>query len=155
MELFGNKNLSYSIHVDSIETYFLAMQLAATILYELDTHYYIDKSYEKSYHFTGKHLESVSEICCDTAYVNFFQRQVELLYTIVKGLLDLDEFRFHISRNAALLITKALSRYQEFKENIVKEEKIRNNSKTWGDATGFNKMDWSDLNSRILELYNK
>jgi hypothetical protein len=148
IQFYGNGTLGYTIIIDSVFNHFFLMQLVSNIIYQIDNHTQVDKEYETEYHFNNGLLEEHVQ-WVNVAHVTALQTQVQYVYEYVKILLRLKEFTFHCGRSEAELIKKALSKYQQFKTEIIKEAKIKNASKHWGDATGFNKAIWDDLNDEI------
>ena len=87
-----------------------------------------------------------------TDYTNALQTQVSFLYDFVQLVLDQSSGSLQavIGQVDREIIAKALDVYQEWKTRLIAAEK-RHHGKGWGDATGFNRADWSDLNGLFLE----
>lgn len=74
-------------------------------------------------------------------YLNSLQLHVEFIYEFVKRQKDMLIFW---DRGEQELLYEALKAYQMVKSEIIRRAKLIHGP-NWGDATGFNKMDWTDV----------
>jgi len=94
----------------------------------------------------------------DNGYLNAFLFQVQYLYEAVNALVNQPEgYNKQAALNSASIpiIVKALETFQEWKTKEIKEAKRLHGHSNWGDATGWNKMDWSDQNQTLLKLLQR
>lgn len=80
-------------------------------------------------------------------FVNALQSHVEIIYAYVKYLVD-DSNKNFIVRAEALVLLKALSTYQKWKE-----DRINRDEEEMGHLTGFGKAVWNDLDEKLLAQY--
>jgi len=81
-------------------------------------------------------------------YVNALQTEVEFLYEAVPFITGSDSYLF--GKGERFVVASALIAYQEYKTEVVLERQ-RVNGRRFGEATGFNKKDWTDRN-HLLDL---
>lgn len=85
-------------------------------------------------------------------FVNALQSHVEIIYAYVKYLVDNPDNNF-LDYSEALLLAKALSTYQRWKEEKIMRDKEK--IEEWGNTTEFNKAIWNDCNEELLAMYKK
>jgi len=80
-------------------------------------------------------------------YVNALQSQVSFLY---ESILLLEKQIYLWDDKCLWLVVTALSAYQDYKTKLV-EYGHRTYGENWGNATDFNKKDWTDRNHLLLQ----
>ncbi len=84
-------------------------------------------------------------------YTNALQAQVRLIYDVAKRNVESpQEPPINFEQGERELITKALSRYQSYKFELIQKEK-EIYGEHWGDANEFDKKDWTVYNDRFLQ----
>lgn len=89
--------------------------------------------------------------------INALQSHIEIIYAYVEAILDFKNHNLYIERpniNEAILISKSLNIYQDWKTVICENEEVVN-GKGWGSATGFYKAVWNRYNKEFLDLYKE
>ena len=84
-------------------------------------------------------------------FINALQSHVELVYAYQEAVIG-QELLICPDFDEAILITKCLEIYQNWKDAIVEREKAMHGEQ-WGDAGGFNKAKWDKNNEKFLMLY--
>lgn len=86
-------------------------------------------------------------------FVNALQSHVQIIYAYVEHIVD-NPNNNYLDFTEAVLLTKALSTYQKWKEEKIKRDK-EINGETWGDMIGYNKAVWNDRNKELLAAYKE
>lgn len=81
----------------------------------------------------------------DHGYTNHLQTMVEFLYAAIPVL---SQIKFLFENKELDLIKDAMTAYQGYKTNIVKESQAVH-GQNFGSATGFVRKDWTDRNSLL------
>ena len=145
-----------SIKVDPVNFKFLVVQTAATVLFICETRSPAASSSPgegdgEVYDPIAIRLSTYQNWAAH-GYTNSLQAMVELLYDYVQMQLDDTSNSFLLDKSDRLIIADALAAYQAWKTAHIAADKARlgEGYENWGDATGFNQKDWSDLNKKFL-----
>ena len=89
-----------------------------------------------------------------SGYINALEAHVQIVYAVVKR--NIEDFREEtcLDIRETLILTNALDKYQEWKENVVKKGQ-EEYGEDWGTATDFNKMVWNKHNDTLIELFKR
>lgn len=86
-------------------------------------------------------------------FTNGLVSQAELLYQVVHTSVAMGRPTPNImSEELALLITDALAVFQEWKTDLIRAQK-EEFGESWGDATSFNQMDYTDQSEEFLRFW--
>lgn len=146
----------YSVELDPVNTNMLCAQTAACVLLVCE-----QRDPAEAAKFKGEVNDPVAVLLrervnwADHGFTNALQAHVSLLHDYVQLIVDCPEdFGWLVQYDVRQLVADALSAYQAWKTRHVAQVKIDMKSDIFGDATGFNKMDWTDLNERLLAPFN-
>lgn len=140
---------------DTIETSFFIQQIAANVIFTMERY-----NYDKEYNYVNFNTETPSGTLkqyrnwAQHGYLNAFHPQVNYIYSFLCAIKTKDQALTHITlleNNGLSMLLTALTTYQIAKTSWISKEK-QSFGEHWGNATGYNKMNWSDQNERILEL---
>lgn len=145
-----------TFQVDPFDFKLLAVQTAATVLFICKNR--SPAVFSSPDEGDGEAYDPIAIILstyqnwADNGYINSLQAMVELLYDYVQDQIDDTSRSFLLSSGDRRIITDALAAYQAWKTDRIAADKARlgKGYEHWGDATGFNQMDWSDLNVKFL-----
>ncbi|MCK4666915.1 hypothetical protein KAU33_09210 [Candidatus Dependentiae bacterium] len=87
----------------------------------------------------------------EDGFINALQSHVQIIYAYVEHIVD-NPNNNYLDFTEAGLLTKALSMYQEWKEEKIKRDK-EINGEIWGDMIGYSKAVWNDRNKELLAAY--
>lgn len=145
----GRVGNNYVVQIDSPIMVMLVDQMAATILKEVET-MPIDG------HLTTDPTEGVGGKLAEKfnwashGYINALIDEVSFVYAFVKYLVDHPKyFLLSETKEECMLYAEALSAFQDWKTRLIIAEKAVH-GRTWGDATDFNRANWTDLNDLLL-----
>jgi len=123
----------FLLQLDSCNLYMLMLHTAACIVAEITS--------------PQRPAEQLLKAACnwaDHGFTNALQYQVSLLYESVK-LFNSGTGIQKFTDKQEELICKALKVYQDYKTDLINQQKKEMNCAHFGDSTGFNKMDWTDV----------
>jgi hypothetical protein len=137
----------------------LVMQTAATVLYICEQRS-PSNQFGPGERADEKHdpIEiklSAYENWAENGFTNALQTQVSLIYDFISLVLSdrnyLNVYLFE--QNEPRLLTDALIAYQAWKTAKIAADKARY-GEHWGDASPFNRKDWTDQNERFLAMFS-
>lgn len=145
-----------SIEVDPVSFKFLVVQTAATVLFICETR--SPAVFSSPHQDNGDVYDPIATLLSNYqnwaahGYTNSLQVMVELLHDYVQMQLDDTSSSYLLDNSDRRIIADALAAYQTWKTAHIAADKARlgEGYQNWGDATGFNQKDWSDLNEKFL-----
>lgn len=146
------KKSRFSVELDPVDTGMLCAQTAACVLLVCES-----RDAAEAAKFMGEVNDPVAVLLrermnwADHGFTNALQAHVSLLHDYAQLIVDHPEdFGYLVDRDVRQLMADALSAYQTWKTIHIVQVKLEMNSEIFGDATGFNCMDWTDLNDTLL-----
>lgn len=153
MEIVASSKEIFII-ADTVDLSFLINQLSANVLFTLSqvTPFEYDEEpvlqgpslYLREFHRKNKRGWA------NHGYNNAFQKQIELIHAFIESI-KTEQDLIRLMNIEPFMPLMALKQYQIAKTNWITKSKEKNGA-NWGDATGYNNMNWAEHNERILKL---
>ena len=139
MKIYTDNSLETLVKFDTLELHFMITHMCASILHETQSEH-IKKELGCYVHWA------------DHGFMNALLFNVSFVYDIIKKWVETKN-KYELYKLNVDLIKDSLNAFQNYKTADIEKNKKDTNCDYFGDATEFNKKDWTDIFNDLDEIF--